>query len=573
MIRIPYGLSNFTAIREEGYHFVDRTAFLRKLEQLPTRYHFFLRPRRFGKSLWLSIMEHYYDRRFAPKFEALFGELDIGREPTEGANQYLVLKFDFSGIDTSDMRLVSEGFLTQVKTGAEKLLNGYPKVFSSEDKKRVADARDPSAVLQILYRILEVKAPGQPIFLLIDEYDHFTNRLLVSNREDFLSIVAKNGFYRAFFEAAKTGTQEGSIDRIFITGVSPVTLDSLTSGFNIGHNLTLDPHFHDMLGFHEPEVETVLRGSGILEKQLPAVMDDVRYWYNGYLFSEETEKRLYNPDMVLYFAREYQSLGKYPKTMLDINIASDYGRIVQTFYIGDTQANVQILETLLEESRAAAELTIQFSMEKMWTQDDFLSLLFYNGLVTIKDKFLSSLVFEIPNNVIRELYFRLFRDNILKQAGLQAQQPDVSSAVARMALHNDPRPFFEMVGRVLEGLDNRDYRNMSEKHIKSIAAALLFTTNIYFVRSEHPVGNGYVDLLLLQRPTVEISYQSAIELKYVKKSDAAKAPDVLAEAKKQMQDYLTHPDLKVLAGERIPLKGWVTVLVGAEVYALEEIND
>jgi hypothetical protein len=566
MIRIPYGQSNFAKIREQGYHFVDRTAFLRKIEELDTDYHFFLRPRRFGKSLWLSIMEHYYDRRSAPQFEALFGGLDIGRKPTQGANQYLVLKFDFSGIDTSDMEVVERDFLKEVKSGAFRLFDYYPDIFDEESYQEIEVEESPSGVLRTLFSQIRRKSPGRFLCLLIDEYDHFTNRLLVSNREDFLSIVSKNGFYRAFFETAKTGTQEGAIDRIFITGVSPVTLDSLTSGFNIGHNLTLDPHFHDMLGFYESEVETILKGSGVSEEQLPAVMEDVRVWYNGYLFSEEAGNRLYNPDMALYFAREYQAHGKYPKTMLDINIASDYGRIIQTFYIGHAQANLQILEALLEEGEARAELTIQFSMEKMWTQDDFLSLLFYNGLVTVKDKFLSSLVFQIPNHVIRELYFRLFRDIILKQAGLSSQQPDVSSSIARMALHNDPRPFFEMVAQVLEGLDNRDYRRMSEKHIKSIAAALLFTTNVFFVRSEHPVGSGYVDLLLLRRPTVEISYQLAIELKYVKKSDAAKAPAVLAEAVEQMKGYLAHPDMKTLAGERIPLKGWVAVLVGTEVF-------
>jgi hypothetical protein len=552
-------------MRRDGYHFVDRTAFLRKLEELPTRFHFFLRPRRFGKSLWLSIMEHYYDRRSAPQFEALFGGLDIGRTPTPEANQYLVLKFDFSGIDTSDMEVVERDFLKEVRAGARKLATSYPEYFSKAVLKEILTEDSPSGVLRILFAVLDPKAPGKKLYLLIDEYDHFTNRLLVSNREDFLSIVSKNGFYRAFFETAKTGTQEGVIERIFITGVSPVTLDSLTSGFNIGHNLTLDPHFHDMLGFYEPEVETILKGSGVSEEQLKAVMNDMRVWYNGYRFVKDATANLYNPDMALYFAREYQSLGKYPETMLDVNIASDYGRIVKTFHLGDYSENMTLLEELLEEKAVSARLTIQFSMEKVWEKDDMVSLLFYNGLVTIKDQTLGGLIFQPPNYVIFELYFGLFRQIVLERARLP-RGIDMIPIITRMAKHNDPRPFFEAVAAVLAGLDNRDYRQFGEKHLKSIAAALLYPLGVYFIRSECPVGDGYVDLLLLHRPPAEVAYQLAIELKYVKKSDAAKAPAVLAEAVEQMKGYLAHPDMKALAGERIPLKGWVAVLVGSEVF-------
>lgn len=572
MIKLPYGLSNFAKIREQGYHFVDRTSFLRKIETLDTHYHFFLRPRRFGKSLWLSIMEHYYDRRWGPHFEELFGGLDIGQAPTEEVNQYFVLKFDFSGIDTTDMKDVETNFLEEVHTGSRKMLAAYPQFFNENDELRIAGATSPSAVIRLLTEIIFKKAPGLRYFILIDEYDHFTNRLLISDREQFQHIVGKDGFFRAFFEAMKTGTQERSIERIFITGVSPVTLDSLTSGFNIGHNLTLDLHFHDMLGFFEPEVETILKGSGISDEQLPGVMSDVRAWYNGYRFSEDSRSNLYNPDMVMYFAREYQSRGNYPKTMLDINIASDYSRIVQTFYVGNTQANFKVLEALLEEGQAKAELTIQFSMEKKWTQDDFLSLLFYNGLVTIHSSMASFLVLKIPNYVIRDMYFKLFRDIIFQRTNLLSDQVDIGDKVLKMAIHNDARPFFEIVGQVLASLDNRDYRNMNEKHLKSIASALLFATNVFFVRSEHPIGDGYVDLLLLQRPSIEIAYQLAIELKYVKKSDAANAPIALAKALEQMQRYLTHPEMTAVAGKRIPIKGWVAVLVGTEVFAVEEVN-
>jgi hypothetical protein len=572
MIKVPYGISNFAVMREAGYHFVDRTGFLRALEALPTRYHFFLRPRRFGKSLWLSIMEHYHDQRWASRFQDLFGGLDIGRNPTSGANQFLVLSLDFSGVNTADISRIEKDFLIQIQKGAYLFLDKYPEYFSAESYQRIDACSSGPEVLYLLSSLTRRHAPGKRIYLLIDEYDHFTNRLLVSSRDQFRGIVGQDGFYRAFFEAVKIGTQERAIERLFITGVSPVTLDSLTSGFNIGHNLTLDLHFHDMLGFKDAEVESILRGSGIAPAALPATMDDMRRWYNGYRFEEEAPDQLYNPDMVLYFAREYQAYGKYPKIMLDYNIASDYGRIMQTLHLGDFEANAAVLEELLREGWVAAELNRQFSMDKTWTRDDFISLLFYNGLVTVKEGLLNQWAFQIPNHVIRELYYGLFQELILRQAGLSARQISPAPAAAQLALRNDPRPFFELVCQVLAGLDNRDYRGLDEKHVKSVAAALLFTSNVYFVRSEAPVGDGYVDLLLLQRPSVEVAYQLAIELKYLKKKDAKKAPAALADAKAQLRESLTHPDLKNLTARGAPLRAWAAVIVGAELYALEEVT-
>lgn len=571
MIKLPYGLSNFEKIREQGYFFVDRTSFVRTLEELDTHYLFFLRPRRFGKSLWVSILEHYYGLCWAPQFEMLFGGLEIGRKPTPGANQYLVLKFDFSGIDSSDMDLMQTGFLRQVKTGAERFMQNYADRFDASDKKRILSAPDAAAVLSELFRVREAKAPEHRIYLLIDEYDHFTNRLFVLERSAFDRIVRQDGFYRAFFEAVKIGTQERSIERIFITGVSPITLDSLTSGFNIGHNLTLDHRFQDMLGFKEAEVAQILRGSGVAEEALANVLQDIRLWYNGYRFSKRGEARLYNPDMALYFAREYQALGSYPETMLDINIASDYQRIAKMLHLGDYERNAEDLTRLLEEGSLTAQLTEQFNPERDWTRDDFISSLFYNGLVTIESSVASFLRFKVPNYVIQELYFGLFRELILRQANLSVSQADTGQEVLRMAMHNDPRPFFELICAVLASLDNRDYVKMSEKHLKSIAAAFLYAANVFFLRSEAPVGSGYVDLLLLQRPGIEIEYQLAIELKHVKKKEAEKAPAVLDEARQQLRSYLSHPDLKAMAGERLPLCGWVAVIVGSELFTLEEV--
>jgi hypothetical protein len=401
MIKLPYGHSYFPKIRQQGYHFIDRTGFIRRLEELDTHYLFFLRPRRFGKSLWVSILEHYYGLRWADQFDALFSGLDIGRQPTPGANQYLVLKFDFSGVDTADERVMERDFLKEIQTGAMSLFEDYAQAFVEEDYQSIKAEESPAGVLRTLFLLVRRRLPGKLLYLLVDEYDHFTNRLFVQQRTAFDRIVRQDGFYRAFFETVKTGTQEGYIDRIFVTGVSPITLDSLTSGFNIGHNLTLDHRFHDMLGFKEEEVAGILRGSGVAEEAIPSVLQDIRLWYNGYLFSKRGEARLYNPDMALYFAREYQALNGYPETMLDINIATDYQRIAKMLYLGDYERNAEELVKLLEEGEITAQLTEQFNPERAWTRDDFVSYLFYNGLLTIDSTIASFYTFKIPNRTAR----------------------------------------------------------------------------------------------------------------------------------------------------------------------------
>lgn len=572
MIKVPYGISNFEILRKGNYYFVDRTDFIAKLEDLPTLYHFFLRPRRFGKSLWLSILEYYYDVCKADQFVELFGALKIGQNPTALANQYLVLSFDFSGIDTSTQAQAQHGFLVKVKTGIKQLLLKYPDRFDAADLKKIDEAQSPEEALLSWHETWISKAKGAKVFVLIDEYDHFTNRILVYNREHFRQVVGREGYYRSFFEVLKTATQQGIVGRIFVTGVTPVTLDSLTSGFNIGHNLTLDLSWHNLLGFNEQEVTALLNGAGITPLELPSTLADLRDWYNGYQFHQHAASRLYNPDMLLYFVREFQMQKAYPSTMLDVNISSDYSRISQTLTLGNYDKNTALLQELIDEKVVKGALSVQFSLDKSWRYNDMLSLLFYNGLITIESEQLGEYVFKIPNQVIRELYFGMFKDLILKQAQLFDDQIDLHGKMVQLAMHKSPRAFFDQVSQVLASLDNRDYRKLDEKHVKSIIVALLHTSNVYFVRSEYPVGGGYVDLLLLNRNKTRVAYQFAFELKYLKKNDSSRAPKVLQAAKEQLQTYLKHPDLQQAVGQYTPLSAWVVVLIGTECYALEEVG-
>jgi len=298
--KLPYGIPNFNSVSAEGYVFVNKTPFLEKLENIGEKYIFFLRPRKFGKSLFISMLEHYYDISHANKFEQLFGDFYISKNPTPLHNSYLILLFDFSGIDTETKETTREGFLNKTRSAVEYFVNKYSELFDSG----IDDILELSSPELLIERFLQfVKArTDKKIYLLIDEYDHFANELLAFQMSLFKEIVSRAGFVRKFYEVLKTGARDGVIDRMFITGVTPITLDSLTSEFNIGTNLSLEEDFHDMLGFTEKETsELVDMVCSENSCDLDEVYRQMTNYYNGYRFSRRIrDKKLFNPDMALY---------------------------------------------------------------------------------------------------------------------------------------------------------------------------------------------------------------------------------------------------------------------------------
>ena len=349
------------------------------------------------------------------------------------------------------------------------------------------------------------------------------------------------------------------VDRIFITGVSPLTLDSLTSGFNIGTHLSLELLFHNMMGFTEQEVEEILVGVGAEESLLPDVITDMRQWYNGYLFNGSVQTRLYNPDMVLYFAGRYGRYHTYPEELLDTNIASDYGKLRELFRVeGQEVQNVAVLNELITEGQVSAQLTRQFSFEKDFTRDDLISLLFYLGIVTIKAAQLSRFIFEPPNFVITQLYFTYFQQIVLRQASLRADDLRIYDRVLKLAQENEIAPLIDAVEAILFQLSNRDAMGFDEKYVKAVFASLLYPTQIYTVHSEYESERRYVDLLLTRRPPVDPNYQFAFELKYLKQQDADQLEAVKAAGIAQLQDYLRHEKLQALPD----LRAWLIVFVG-----------
>jgi len=573
MLKLPYGVSNFTKLAKEKYYLVDRTAFIAQLEQMNEPYLFYLRPRRFGKTLFVSMLQCYYGLEYAAQFIEIFGNYTIGQTPTPLANRYLVLKLDFSRINTQTRESTFAGFLENVNQGVSHFLSAYQANYTEADHHYIFSAEEPSIVLSRLFeRTKNHQNTGKfqdKIYVLVDEYDHFANELVAFRLEEFKTSVSRNGFVRKFYESIKTATGDGVVDRIFITGVSPLTLDSLTSGFHIGKHLSLDIQFHQMMGFTEQEVAEILTGVGMEESNLPATLADLRQWYNGYLFNSKAKTKLYNPDMVLYFASEFSRTREYPEELLDINIASDYGKLRDLFRVeGQEVQNLAVLNELITEGQVSAQLTRQFSFEKDFTRDDLISLLFYLGIVTIKAAELSRFIFEPPNFVITQLYFTYFQQIVLRRAALRADDLRIYDRVLKLAQENDIAPLIEAVESILLQLSNRDAVGFDEKYVKAVFAALLYPTQIYTVISEYETDRRYVDLLLTRRPPIDPNYQFAFELKYLKQQDADQLETVKAAGLTQIQTYLRHEKLQGLAD----LRAWLVVFVGPKAQVVMPVE-
>ncbi len=564
-MKLPYGISDFASLRRDGYHYQDRTGYLPVLESLGERYVIFLRPRRFGKSLWLSTLAHYYGLEHAGDFDWLFKGLTAGEQPTPLANSYLVLKFDFSRIETSNREKTRRGFIQNVRQGIADFLHKYAQELDEPDEKAVMEGDDAKELLDNLFLAVRKADTQHRIYLLIDEYDHFTNELIGRDLHHFEEIVTGTGYVRKFYETIKTATGQGTVERIFMTGVSPVTLDSLTSGFNIGAHFSRSPVLHDLMGFREDEVEALLGRLG--EKQEDRI-ELLRSWYNGYRFEESAPRTLYNPDMVLYYLSQYQQRGHSPGNMLDTNIASDYGRIRQLFRLkGRETQHFQLLQKLLDEGQIVSPITQEFSFLKTFTDVDFLSLLYYMGLLTIGGNQLGIPRLRIPNKVIEGLYYAYFRDLINLRLDRVPEELAVQDTILALAEHNNPQPLCNLVAETLGQLSSRDFIQFNEASLKAIFISYLHSSQIYLIQPEQEVFPGYVDLLLRRREPFPAPHQFVFELKYLRKKEADRLEQVAAEARNQMQGYLQSKLLRDMPD----LRAWVIVFVGTEVGVVEEV--
>ena len=542
---VPYGDADFKRIRLTGSLYVDKTRFLRKLERV--RFAVLLRPRRFGKSCWISLLENYYDRTRADAFDAVFRGTDAGREPTDERSRYVVLRFNFSAFNDA-LESLERNFEDYCADVVEHALGRHPDLFPGEAARRILA---PSSVNRKLNRLFAYAGDhGVPLYVLIDEYDHFANTILAHHGEAaYRGVTHGGGFYRNFFATLKAGAEQsdGGIARLFVTGVSPITLDDVTSGFNVGDNVSLEPGFNELLGFTEAEVRGLLetyRGLGALDQDVDEALDTMRDWYGGYRFAAGAERSVYNTDMVLYYLNRSIPNRPMPDYLIDQNVRVDYGKLRHLLVVGRRlNGNFDLLRRVAGEERAACGVQPGFPLERLTRVENFLSLLHYFGLLSIRGVADGRPVLAIPNQTVRRLLYGFLRDAYDDVGVFAVDLFAFDRLMSAMANEGAWRPVFEFLRDAVAAQTGvRDYI-AGEKVLQGFLAAYLSVCPYFVFRSEAELGKGYADValepLLARYPHLRRGY--LIELKYVRRSDpldADRLDEAARAAERQLRRYL-----------------------------------
>ncbi len=476
MKKLPYGISDYERIIENNYYYVDKTMYIEQLENLAEAYIMFLRPRKFGKTLFTSTLEHYYDINEKDKFEKLYSETYIGKNPTKLKNRYHILRFNFSGIDTSNEEATMKGFKESTTTSIYGFINRYNLDFI------INDEQSPEGMLNSIFEAFRYQKPQEKIYVIIDEYDHFANELLGFNTDKFKALVSKNGKIRKWYEVLKRGT-ESIVDRIFITGVAPITLDSLTSGFNICSDKTQDRSFNGMLGFTKEELITLMKNQEINNENQEILLPIMKENYDGYKFSIEAKEKIYNSNMCLYFLNEYIRYKEVPKKLIDVNIASDYSKLSKMLDLCKGEKKKEILEKTVSGEGIVTDLVEKFNPAVEFQDEEFASMLFYLGYLTIDEEELGYPKLKIPNKVMREIY----SDYFLKIIG-EGIELDINSnyaeIVKEIALEGKIDKIINLVHQYLNNLSNRDFQKFDEKYVKLIFYCISMNLKLFSVKSE-----------------------------------------------------------------------------------------
>ena len=539
-MKVIYGESNYKKVREDKeLLYIDKTKYIEVLEEYKRSNLMFLRPRRFGKSLFISTLWYYYDERFKDEFETLFDDTYIGKNPTKLKNSYRVLFFEFSGIDINNIDNTFRDFVSKIKTSLQIYLENYS--YTQKEVDSLEKLSSPEELMNKFFQIIK----DDKIYLLIDEYDHFANGLLAHSINNFAKVLSRGGFVRTFYETIKTATMTGVVQRVFITGVTPITLDSLSSGFNIIDNISTKYKFNEMVGFNLDEVKYSLENClfNYCDSNKEKIYEDVKDWYNGYLFNIKATTRIYNATLVNYFISNFdKDICIYPSNMLDSNIASDYRTIMKLFYVGNREQNNEILKTIIDTGEIVGFLKDRYDIEKEFAEDDFITLLYSMGFITIKKSLFNKIVFQIPNYIIKHLYFNYFAKELEKRAKLQLKDREMKSYLTDLALGNYEE-FNNKLLDVVSTLSNRDYMKFNEKHFHTIILTLLNFSDIYYIKSEAEIDNKYPDIILKARNPYEdeVKANYLLELKWAKKGEMESK---IKEGKKQVEGYLEFEEVK-----------------------------
>lgn len=515
---VPYGVADFVTVIEQNLYYVDKTMFIPELEKQP-RNLFFIRPRRFGKSIFLSMLYSYYDCAQSHKFQSLFGNLWIGQHPTPLQGKYQVLFLDFSQI-TGNIDKLETKFNSYLSINLDAFVRQYSEYYQAEMEEILAQ-EDFEEKMELIFKA--AKAHQYHLYLIIDEYDNFTNVILNERGEKiYHAITHADGFYRDVFKKFK-----GNFERIFMMGVSPVTLDDVTSGFNIGWNISIKPEFDEMLGFSTTDVVEMFtyykkHGSIPADSDIDAIVNDMKPWYDNYCFAKQALKkktRMFNCDMVLYYLRNYMDAGCPPEEMIDPNTRTDYGKMKKLLQFDKLDGERKgIIRKIAEEEQIVTQLYESFSAYQIPKAEIFPSLLFYYGMLTIKGTRGSKLIMGIPNNNVRKQYYGYLEEEYQAKAYVDVNQlTDYYYDMAYDGKWEEGLRFmadaYAKVSSVRDGIE-------AERNLQGFFMAYLNLNDYYITAPELELNHGYCDFFLLPDLTHYASQHSYIlELKVLSKKD------------------------------------------------------
>ena len=569
--RVPYGVSDFVRVIRENQYYVDKTMYIPMLEEQPD-YLIFIRPRRFGKSLFLSMLETYYDCRLKDQFEALFGNLWIGSHPTLHQGQYQVMTLDFSQVG-GNIENLEEKFNSYCCICFDSFVHRYADFYQEAIDKGIYATKEASEKLAIIQKY--AKENNYQLYLIIDEYDNFTNTVLNEQGEEvYHAMTHASGFYRDYFKKFK-----GSFTKIFMMGVSPVTLDDVTSGFNIGWHISTKPEFDKMLGFSTDDVRAMFtryRDAGQIpaNSDIEAMIAEIKPWYDNYCFSEEclnSNVRVFNCDMVLYYLRNYMDNGKGPKQMIDPNTKTDYNKMKRLLQLDKLDGNRKgIIRKITEEGSIVANLIETFPASEIVKPEVFPSLLFYYGMLTIKDTFGDQLLLGIPNNNVRRQYYGYLQEQY--QAINHINLNDFGYMLTCMAFYGKWQDVLGFMAKAYANVASVRDGIEAERNLQGFFMAYLYLSSYYITAPELELNHGYCDFFLLPDLThYPTKHSYIIELKVLgKNASEEKAQRQWEEAVAQINQYAAAPRVKVLQ-QGTTLHKIIIQFEGWELKRMEEV--
>ena len=574
--RIPYGMQNFEDVIKEDCYYVDKTPFIEQIEE-SNKYFFFIRPRRFGKSLTLSMLENYYDINKKDKFEEIFGKLYIGQNPTPEHNTYLIIHLNFAEV-AAGLDDYKDGLDNHCSLVFNFFCDIYAHILPANTKEGLEKLTD--AVSQLRFLCQKCQEVGKKIYLFIDEYDNFTNMILAHEEHlmRYRNQTHGEGYLRQFFNTIK-GAAGNTLGRVFVTGVSPVTMDDLTSGFNIGTNYSLSPDFNEMTGFTEEEVRKMLDYYGSVlpfNHTTDELIKVMKPWYDNYCFAEERygETTMYNSVMVLNFVDNYiRSNYQIPKKMVETNIRIDYDKLRMLIrHDKEFAHDASIIQQLVTQGFVIGTLNENFPAERINDPDNFLSLLFYFGMVTIDGTYDGETKFIIPNEVVRDQMYTYLLDTY-KENDLVYDRYSKGKLESKLAYHGQFKPYFEYIADCLKKYSSQRDKQKGEAFVHGFTLAMTSQNKFYRPISELDNDGGYADIFL--SPLCDIYKDMVdsyiIELKYCKSQITdEQVKKLFEEASAQISRY-ADSDMVREAVKTTKLHKLVVIYRGAEMVTCEEI--